>query len=464
MHIKFTGLTCKVGNIQYINNTDILLMTWTEIRLSMNALVKVKGRNMKRTEALRVHPCFVIWEGIVNFLGLDFRADAAFGLIRSQAFLFSFFLIAFGVNSWAQSPADERPLLYAGFAFAGNYAHRDYLYPHTASLSTKKPGFLDEVLRSKVQSRPNLLKRLSLGKGSSKEDITSVACTLVQENIEIQRIDGKYVVIALMQANVLGFNRASSAIVASYPLRMRFTRTRDVEPTRSDLEAIVQEAYTSTNPAENLFDQWLGKLETTRFKYGTVKYLRITDVVVAPEAQVVLQQAGVHLKAFENKTANLLEAELADKANVPIVPNSEGEVGNKMSLRFDNADSIGIQLPEPDYAVKFLVRGFAAATTESAGAYTDIYRSKATLTITLPGTEKVYIDEQVYDTRFVTRPKSSDVQFAKWDQFNKSLQVLLADLSKQLVNPDDEWLKEHATRKVEAKPAFLQVKQLFQDL
>jgi hypothetical protein len=439
-------------------------MPWTEIRMSRNALVKVKGRNMKKNEALRGLPRFVFWDGIANFLGLHFLPHAALRNTRRQAFVVSIFLTVFCVSSWAQSSADERPLLYAGFAFAGNYAHRDYLYAHTASLSAKKPGFLDEILRSKVQSRPNLLKRLSLGKGSSKEDITSVACTLVQENIEIQRIDGRYVVIALMQANVLGFNRASSAIVASYPLRMRFTRTRDAEPTRGELEAIVQEAYTSSNPAENLFDQWLNKLETTRFKYGAVKYLRITDVVVAPEAQTVLQQAGVHLKAFENKTANLLEAELADKANVPIVPNSEGEVGNKMSLRFDNADSIGIQLPEPDYAVKFLVRGFAAATTESAGAYTDIYRSKATLTITLPGTEKVYIDEQVYDTRFVTRPKSADVQFAKWDQLNKSLQVLLADLSRQLVNPDDEWLKEHTTRKLEAKPAFLQVKQLFQEL
>jgi len=364
----------------------------------------------------------------------------------------------------AQVTPDQRPLLYAGFAFAGNYEHRDYLYPHTAALSAKAPGFIDEIFNKKIRARPDLLNRLNLGKSNSKEDITSVACALVQENIEVQRIDGKFVVIALLQVNVLGFNRASSSIVASYPLRMRFTRTRDSEPARSELEAIIHEAYTSNNPAENLADQWLNKLEKTKFKYGAVKYLRITDVSVAPEAQVILQQSGINIAAFENKTANLLEAELADKANVPIVPNSEGEVGGKMSLRFDNAESIGINLPEPDYAVKFLVRGFATTTTETTGTFTDIYRSKGTLTITLPVTGKIYLDEQVYNTRFVTRPKSSDVQFAKWDQFNKSLQVLLADLGGQLVNPNDEWLKEHASRKVEAKPSFLQVKQLFQEL
>jgi hypothetical protein len=355
-------------------------------------------------------------------------------------------------------------LLYAGFAFAGNYANRDFLYPHTAALSAKRPGFIDEIMTSKLRARPELLKRLSLAKGNTKEDVTSVACALVQENIEIQRIDGKYVVVVLMQANVLGFNRASNAIVASFPLRMRFTRTRDSEPTPGELQSIIQEMYTSTNPSENLIEQWINKLEKAKFKYGAKKYLRVIDVSLTPEAQAELQEAGINLRAFENKTANLLEAELADKANVPIVPNSEGEVGNKMSLRFENAEDLSIRLPDPDYAVKFLVRGFATKTTESTGTYTDIYRSKATLTITLPETGKVYIDEQVYDTRFVTRPKSGGVQFVKWEQFNKSIQVLLADIGKQLVNPDDEWLKEHAARKLEAKPAFLQVKQLFQEL
>ena len=383
---------------------------------------------------------------------------------RSFIFFSSCFLLFHGGSAFAQATAGDRPLLYAGFAFTGNFANRDLLYPHTAALSAKKPGFIDDILTAKVRSHPDLLKRLSLGLGSDKEDVTSVACALVQENVEIQRIDGKYVVIAFLQANVLGFNRASSSIVASYPLRMRFTRTRNSEPSQADLRSIIQEAYTSTNPAENLIDQWLNKLENTKFKYGAGKYLRVSDISVAPEAEAVLQQSGVNLAAFKNRTANLLEAELADKANVPVVPNLVGEVGNKMALRFENAQSIQIPLPDPDYAVNFLVRGFASTTTESAGTFTDVYRSKASLAIKLPETGKTYIDEQVYDTRFVTRPKNSEIQFSKWEQYNKSLQSLLSALSKQLVNPDDGWLKEHAARQIDAKPAFLQVKQLFQEL
>jgi hypothetical protein len=40
----------------------------------------------------------------------------------------------------------------------------------------------------------------------------------------------------------------------------------------------------------------------------------------------------------------------------------------------------------------------------------------------------------------------------------------MGDIGIKLVNPVDEWLKEHAARNLEAKTAFLQVKQLFQEL
>lgn len=368
------------------------------------------------------------------------------------------------ITSWAQSNADERPLVYSGFAFSGNAANRDLLYPYTAALSAKNPGFIDDLLTAKLKARPDLLKKVSLAKTTGKEDVTSVACALVQENIEIQRIDGRVVVIVLLQANVLGFNRASNTVVASYPLRMRFTRTRESEPSKQELQTFVKEAFTSANPAENLLDQWLNKLEKAKFRYGGIKYLRVTEVNVAPEAEAVFQQNGINVAAFKYKTANLLEGELADKANAPIVPNTVGEVGHKMALRFEDAQSITLQLPEPDYAVSFLVRGFASTSTESVGTVTDIYRSKATLTIKLPETGKAYIDEPVYDTRFVTRPKDNKMQFDKWEQYNKSLQVLIGALGKQVVNPEDEWLNEHASRKLDAKPAFQQVKQLFQEL
>jgi hypothetical protein len=361
--------------------------------------------------------------------------------------------------------AGDGKLLFAGFAFSGNYGNRVALYPYTSALIEKNPDFIDELIRRKLNNQPELLNKLSLEKGNIKEDITSVACALVMENVEVQKIDSKNLVVVLMQANVMGFNRASNSIVASYPLRMRFSRLLDSEPTANDLEAIIREVYTSKNPSENILDQWLIKLKTASFKAGATKYLRVSDVTVEPEAEAILQQSSVNLSAFKNQTANLLEASLADKSNVPIVPNTVGEViGNKIALRFASAEALNISLPDPDYAVSFVIRGFASKKTESQGAFTDIYRAKATITIKLPETGTTYIDEQIYETLFVTRPKSSNIQLTDRDQYFKSLQSLIYGLGIQLNNPEEIWLKEHAARAVDSKSAFLKVKKLLQEL
>lgn len=371
----------------------------------------------------------------------------------------------FSCYAIAQESAIQAKLLYAGFAFSGNYSNRSSLYPFTSALIDKNPAFVDDLIRQKLNTQPELLNKLSLQKADIKEDLTSVACALVQESIEVQKIDGKNLVVVLMQANVMGFNRATNSIVASYPLRMRFSRMLDSEPTPSDLEAIVRDAYTSKNPSENILDQWLIKLKATNFKSGATKYLRVSDVIVEPEAEAVLQQSSVNLAAFKNQTANLLEASLADKSNVPIVPNTVGEaIGNKIALRFASAEALNIALPDPDYAVSFVIRGFASKKTESQGSYTDIYRAKATIGIKLPESGTTYIDEQIYDTLFVTRPKSSNIQLTDWHQYLKSLQSLIHSLGTQLNGPEDDWLKDHAARAVDSKSAFLKVKKLFQEL
>lgn len=367
--------------------------------------------------------------------------------------------------SWGQSYSD-RTLLYAGFAFAGNFENRDSLYPYTSTILDKNPpGFIDDLIRAKLIKRPDIMAKLSLDKGDVKQDVTSVACALVYENVEIQKVEGKILIVILMQANVLAFNRMSNSIVASYPVRMRFTSVRDKIPSKDELMSLVAESYTSDKPQENLLDQWINKLEGATFKLGATKYLRVTDIILAPEADAIVSKSGVNPKALKNQIANLLEASLTDKSNVPIVPNTVGEaIGNKIALRFASAESLNISLPDPDYAVLFEIRGFATKRTESIATVTDIYRSKVTLSIKLPDTGKTYIEEQLYDTKYVSSPKQSAVVLSDWDQYSKSLQNLVIAIGKQLVSPEDEWLKDHAARSVEAKNAFLTVKKLFQEL
>lgn len=367
-------------------------------------------------------------------------------------------------GAWA-SP-NSTPLIFSGFAFSGDFNNREQLYPYSAEISKEDDGrFLDNILTKKLKDRPELMKRVSLELSDGKRDLSSLAFTLVQENVETQQIDGKYWVIVTLQANVLAFNRASSSIVASYPLRMRFTSVRESVPTDLEKRALIREAYTSNVKAENIFDQWLNRLELVNMREGARKYLRVTGVEVTPEAERVILDSGKNVQSVKNQVANFLEAAISDKSGVPVVPNSVGEaIGNKMACRFSNGSELQFTLPDPDFSLSFVIRGFVSKRIEEPEYYQDIFRVKGKITLKQPDLEKTILDEDVYNTVVVTCPKQSKIQLSSWDQYFKTLESLVFMIGKQISNVEDSWLKENASRAANAKPGFLSAKQLLKEL
>jgi len=361
---------------------------------------------------------------------------------------------------------NDPPLLFSGFAFSGDYQNRERLYPLTAQISKEKDGnFLDEVLRQKLNARPALASRMKLDLADGKQDISSVAFALVHENVETQKIDGKLWVIVTMQANVLAFNRASNSLVASYPLRVRSARVRESMPSPAEMKMLVRDVYTTANTSENIFDQWLDRLETVKLRKGARKYLRVTSVTMTPEAEKVVAAAGKDAKSIKNQTANFLEAAVAEAGGIPIVPNSVGEaIGSKMAYRFANGSDLQLTLPDPDYSLTFEIRDFVSKKIEKPAYFQDIYRVKATVGLVQPDLGQVILNEGVYDTAIITRPKQADVQLNDWEQYYKTLQSLILQVGKQMAHVDDSWLKDNASRESDAGPAFQNTNQLIQKL
>lgn len=370
----------------------------------------------------------------------------------------------FSASCYAGSSTSS--LVYSGFAFAGDRANRNALYPYTAKLAAEEHGALiDRLLRQKVQANPELEKLLGMTASNGKADSISLAFALVQENTETQKIDGKYWSILTLQANVLGFNRNSRSVVASYPLRLRITDVKDTAPTNSDFNAMVREAFTTADPHENILDLWLTRVQSTTFHQGARKYLRITNIDLSPEAERVIRAAGKKPAAIQNQVANLLESSLSEKTGISLVPNSVGEaIGSKMMLSFSNGEAMQLTLPEADYAVTFTIRDFVSKKIEQTASFQDIYRSKAGIAIRLAGTDRIFINENIYDTQVITRAKRAGVELNDWDQYYKSLQSLIFGLGTQLVKVDSSWLEEHASNGKDARKAFEQAQKLAQEL
>lgn len=375
-------------------------------------------------------------------------------------------LLVTGLGTAAHAQDREAPLLYAGFAFSGDYGNRDQLYRHSAALSAEESGaYLDRLLREKLLQRTALARRVSLELADGKRDQASVAFALVQEEVENQQIDGRNWVILSLQANVLAYDKATGSIVACYPLRMRVARVRDSEPSEDEVRAMVREAYTSANPRENIFDLWLDRLEQVRLRQGARKYLRVTDVTLSPQAEKVVVDSGRSPAAVRNQIANFLEASVGEGAGVPLVPQSVGEaIGSKMAYRFANGEEIQLAVPEADFALSFVVRDFVSKKLEKPEYFQDIFRVKGSIAIRQPDLQKVILDENVYDTLIVTRPRRAGVQLSDWNQYAKTLQALVLGLGKQMASTDDRWLKENASRGMEARPGFQRAGELMKDL
>jgi len=366
----------------------------------------------------------------------------------------------------ARAATDAAPLLYAGFAFSGDHRNRAHLYPISAELAEEGNGaHLDGLLRDRLLKRSALRQRVSLDVYDGKADVSSVAFALVQESAEVQRIEGKHWVIVTMQANVLAFNPSTKSVVASYPVRMRFTRVRDRTPSAQDLRDIVREAYTSPNPAENVFDRWVDRLEKLPVRQGAVKRLRVTAVDLSPEALRAAEAGGADAAALRNQLAILVEGAVAESAGIAVIPSSVGEaIGSKMAFRFANGSEIDLSLPDPDYALSFRLRDFVSKTLDKPDYRQVIYRVKAGITLRGVALDRMVLDENVYDTNIVTLPKRADIRLDDWQQYVKTLQSLITSLGRQLAAPQDAWLQERASRALEAKGSFVAANQVLQEL
>jgi hypothetical protein len=366
----------------------------------------------------------------------------------------------------AQANESDSPLLFSGFAFSGDYSNKQTLYPYSAALAQENNGtYLDTIFRQKLQKHPAALARVTLEQSDGSKDQTSLAFALVHEGVEFQKIDGQIWTFVTLQANILAFNRSSGSVVASYPLRLLSTDVSAGRPTEDTIRAMVRNAFASDDPGKNIFDLWLNRFEKIKIKSGARKYVRVTNISIAPEAGQVILAAQKDEVAIKNQIANFLETAISEKTGVPVVPNSAGEaIGNKMMLRFADSSSLQLNLPEADFAVKFSLRNFVSKKIEQETAFQDIYRVKAGISITMPEINRTYLDENIYDTMIFTHPKNAGVEVTDWDQYFKLLQSLILSLGTQLVTADEAWLKEHASRALEAKPGFLNSKQLLQGL
>ncbi|MCK5680033.1 hypothetical protein KAI46_04395, partial [bacterium] len=181
----------------------------------------------------------------------------------------------------------------------------------------------------------------------------------------------------------------------------------------------------------NLFDecaQLLKNITLQKFYGGSIK---VTDVVIEDKALPFLPERFSCDTNFENFVAQGFGKFLSKNQSVSILPYTKGyTIGNKMALRFSNAEVFQLQIPEPQFAVKLTIRGFKKVLTDKKAAGSCwVYGSFTRISITQPLLDKTYMDEKVKNGVAKIIPAMQKT-VDDWPVFQESLMVLFDKTTK----------------------------------
>ncbi|NTU58739.1 MAG: hypothetical protein HGB00_07445 [Chlorobiaceae bacterium] len=365
--------------------------------------------------------------------------------------------------------ADEK-LLFAGFAFSGNYENRNDLYPYSARVEQIRDAngqpLLNKVFNEKIKSRPDLDARLStdlgrLGRGSQ----VTVAFALSYENIEYIELQDQLVMYLRLNFNVLAFDRKTKQLIAAYPVRLKYSEIVRGRLTESEVLELFRTIYLTNNLGINPFDLWLDRFAELKIRDYYNKHLQVKHIDFEPEALTKLNDERINPRAFANLLANELETSIATNNSVPIVPWSPGEaVGRVMPMRFADGNTFSLNLPSPDFTVDFTVRAFRGTTVEEQSSWQKIYRVLGTIKMTDVSASATVLNENIYNTQIITLAKRYNPRIDDWPQYRKTTFALIDETSKQFSGPDARWLKESASRGAEAEGVFRDASRIFGQL
>lgn len=279
--------------------------------------------------------------------------------------------------------ADPVKIQWAGVSFLSPPGEQDSLAPILGRL------LKDPVARSRLDQR---IKAALAGVDATSpdwelatelerqgDDSYMLTFAIAIENVETASSGGLRSTSYEIQASVLVANLSKDSsrqrIVTNYPVRVRFN-TIDESPQNPGLHASAFEAMLLSPTAEmpDLVGLWAARARDIEFREKKV-WLRVAPLSFATEARAALDGLAVSrddqeiLRQIQMQGSALLEAQISEQLNIPVIPfGAKGEM-ERMSLQFANVDaSTSFKPPNPDFSIIVDIRALRHAVTQSISA------------------------------------------------------------------------------------------------
>ena len=355
--------------------------------------------------------------------------------------------------------ASATEVLFSGFSFTGQYDQREQLYPWATKLSaeaTENGSILDVSLREALQgfksSNINLItdQAAKVGKGPS----VTLAFGLGRESVEEVKSNTDVISIYRVMTRIVAFDWEEKKLIASFPVQVVYQNVTTSSPTFEQHLNIFKKMYTDQSFDGNVFKAWVARLGEVEIKDKYGLYFGISDVSLDDGARNQLPQTLTE-SSYKSLVAQTLESTLSQAQKISVVPFTSGEsVGRNMAMRFSDATTLNLTLPDPDYTMNITVKEFKNVEKVKGRVRKIFVASYINSEVTLNDSDfkKTYFNADMKHINAMVFSTTDDVKIDYWSTYQTALRTLLSRFAIQISEKDPEILKSMSPKLDLKKP------------
>jgi hypothetical protein len=338
-------------------------------------------------------------------------------------------------------------VFYAGVSYLGESQYINQSYPFISKINNNQNGvfFLDDVTRNIVKSvhNPNFTINSSGLADLNNESQLTMTLAISSETSSVEKIGDSYRLWLQVLAQVFIFDFKKMKIVANEPIALSFVEIYPSKPTDEIIQAIYKEQFFS-NAQNGALQEFLKALVLIAPNIDMKNTMQVSSVTISDAARSLIP-AEQSSRQIQQKIGETFTQFLSSSQSVTMLPYVKGHaIGNKLAGKFSDGKVYTLELPEPDYAIDIdLTHLIKKKHDEKSAGSSWIYVARSRFRFYEPLSGQTIFDEFLFNGAAKVIPVTQHIT-DEWPVYQEALFVLFDKFTKQISNPDRDWLKTYS--------------------
>lgn len=347
----------------------------------------------------------------------------------------------------AQGQGQE--MLVAGFAFAGEYAHKEARFPYVSYLDS-------ELKKSNASLSMEIAKRLKNSEGKNFNIVTgrtfstknsdsplNGVMVLTGETVLVENYGSYWKIFVNLRGDALLFDYKDKKIIKTYPLNLAIFDAVEgnVEPSRDQIANLIK-ANIFASKKEGLISQFVQKITNASLDQKTDKIFQIGNITVKPEALDKFPlEISNNISAVKDIVADALSSELSGQTSISLMPAKFNSVVGVMTMQLeDTGEQIELKIADGDYIFNVDINKMAKAKQQQTNSEISyIYGVNASIQLIEPFSNTVFL-ESIFRNGAVSISPINKITQDDYPAYYDVINGLFKKFALALKNRDYKWV------------------------